>query len=342
MSDESLVLVANAGDDSISVFRCDGSSLERLSVTEGLKGCSNFAVDSERNLVHAAVKGDPAGIVTLSLDRETGQLDQLGRVDLPQGGMNYLWLTRNGTALLGAAYGAGYGFTARVDGGTVGAPAATVEFPNLHSVAASSDGRFAYFVSLGADVVAQYSLEDDLTLTPLDSETVAAPEGSGPRHLIFNDAEDILYVLTEFSGEVLRFNRDTTTGELTAVDATSTVNPDADLQQGVLGGDPQKEHAIWGADIHWGPGQKHLWVSERTESTLASVSVAADGSLTPPSDYVTTETQPRGFATSPDGTLLVAAGERSTEVSLYAVEGPELRLLDRAETGKGANWVRFL
>lgn len=342
MNAESLVLVANAGEGSISVFRCDGSSLQRLSVTQGLTGCSNFAVDAERNLVHAAVKGDPAGVVTLTIDRQTGQLDQVGRLDLPQGGMNYLWLTRNGTALLGAAYGAGYGFTSPVDGNTVAAPVATVEFPNLHSVATSSDGRFAYFVSLGADLVAQYSLGDDLTLTPLGSETVAAPEGSGPRHLIFNDAEDTLYVLTEFSGEILRFHRDTTTGELTAVDSTSTVDPDADLQQGVLGGDPLEENAIWGADIHWGAGQERLWVSERTESTLSAVDVASDGSLTPPSSYTVTETQPRGFATSPDGRLLVAAGERSTEVSLYAVDGGQLQLLDRAETGEGANWVRFL
>ncbi|NHU85690.1 lactonase family protein [Kocuria sp. JC486] len=342
MTVESLVLVANAGDGSISVFRCDGTSLERLSVTEGLTGCSNFAVDTERNLVHAAVKGDPAGIVTLSLDRETGQLGQLGRVDLPQGGMNYLWLTRGGTVLLGASYGGGYGITAPVDGTTVGAPVATVEHPNLHSVAASSDGRFVYFVSLGADLVAQYALDDDLGLTPLAAESAAAPEGSGPRHLIFNDAEDTLYVMTEFSGEVLRFSRDKSTGELTAVDATNTVDPDAQLQQGVLGGSPLDEHAIWGADIHWGADEQTLWVSERTESTLAAVEVAADGSLTPPENYTVTETQPRGFATSPDGRLLVAAGERSTQVSLYAVDGTELKLLDQAETGKGANWVRFV
>jgi 6-phosphogluconolactonase len=54
-----------------------------------------------------------------------------------------------------------------------------------------------------------------------------------------------------------------------------------------------------------------------------------------------TETQPRGFALSPDGAFLVAAGERSTTVSLYAVHDDELQLLQQAETGAGANWVRF-
>jgi len=55
-----------------------------------------------------------------------------------------------------------------------------------------------------------------------------------------------------------------------------------------------------------------------------------------------TETQPRGFAVSPDGRHLVAAGEKSTTVSLYAVRDDDLELLQRIETGRGANWVRFL
>ena len=70
--------------------------------------------------------------------------------------------------------------------------------------------------------------------------------------------------------------------------------------------------------------------------------VAPDGSLTAPSSFVVTETQPRGFAVSPDGRYLVCAGERSTSVSLYRVHGGELELLGRAETGSKANWVWFL
>ena len=47
------------------------------------------------------------------------------------------------------------------------------------------------------------------------------------------------------------------------------------------------------------------------------------------------------FALSPDGRFLVAAGERSTTVSLYAVDGDALDLVEQVETGRGANWVRF-
>jgi len=340
----SLVLVANAGDSSISTFRFDGGALERLGVTEGLTGCSSFAVDAERDLVYAAVKGTgdgPAGILTLSLDRDTGALTSRSRRDLPGGGMNYLALTRDGRGLLGASYGGGYGISCAVADGVVGEPVSRIEYPNLHSVLPSRDGRFAYFVSLGADLVAQYAIGDDLALTPLTPATVAAPAGSGPRHLLLNEAEDAVYVLTEYSGEVLHFARDTGSGTLELRGAASAVDPDRDLGHSAFGANPLEGHLIWGADLHWAGGGRRIWCSERTESTLGAVSVAADGSLTPPTGFTVTETQPRGFAVSPDGRHLVAAGEKSTTVSLYAVDGDRLDLLQRAETGRGANWVRF-
>lgn len=69
------------------------------------------------------------------------------------------------------------------------------------------------------------------------------------------------------------------------------------------------------------------------------MTVAADGSMTPPASFTVTETQPRGFAVSPDGRYLICAGERSTSIALYRVHGDELELVKRAETGHKANWV---
>ncbi|MGV9194491.1 lactonase family protein [Microbacterium sp. MC2] len=346
MTDSTLVLVANAGDGSISTFRLTGGRLDRLAVTDGVTGCSNFAIDAARDLVHAAVKGaadgEPAGILTLAIDRASGRLTPLRRRDLDRGGMNYLALTRDGTGLLGASYGGGYGITARVADGVIGEPVSTIEFPNLHSVLPSADGRFAYFVSLGADVIAQYALDADMHLAALTPETVAAPAGSGPRHLVLNPAQDAVYVLTEFSGEVLHFARDTAAGTLTPVGSALAHDPSKGLGHSEFGADPMANHFIWGADLHLGAGGRHLWASERTESTLGALAVAADGTLAAPEHFTVTEPQPRGFALSPDGAWLIAAGERSTTVSLYAVDGDRLELRQQAETGRGANWVRFV
>ena len=73
MTESHLVLVANAGDGSISTFRLTDGSLERLAVTEGLNGCSTFAVDSARDLLYAGVKGEPAAVGRLPEDL-AGQL----------------------------------------------------------------------------------------------------------------------------------------------------------------------------------------------------------------------------------------------------------------------------
>jgi 6-phosphogluconolactonase len=256
--------------------------------------------------------------------------------------MNYLALSHSGTILLGASYGGGYGFTSVIGDGVVGEPVSRIEYPNLHSVLPSADGRYAYFVSLGADLVAQYALADDATLTPLDPATVSAPAGSGPRHLLLNDAQDAVYVLTEFSAEVLHFARDTAEGTLELRGAADAFHPTKGLSRSRYGADPRAEHLIWGADLHVADGGRRLWASERTESTLGAVTVANDGTVSSAARFTVTEPQPRGFDISPDGAHLVAAGEQSTTVSLYSVDGDELELLDRAETCRGANWVRFV
>lgn len=342
MTDSVLVLVANAGDGAVTTFRLENGRLELLAVTDGLAGCSTFAVDATRDLVYAGVKGEPAGIRTLSLDRVSGRLTPRSRLDLPDGGMTYLALTRYGTGLLGASYSGGYGISCTIADGVVGDPVSRIEFPNLHSVLPSADGRFAYFVSLGADLVAQYALADDHQLVPLESETVAAPVGSGPRHLVFNEAQDAVYVLTEFSGEVLHYGRDIGTGTLTLQGSATAYDSTKQLGHSVYGADPLTNHYIWGADLHFGADGRRLWASERTESTLGAVAVAEDGSVSAPERFTVTETQPRGFALSPDGSYLVAAGEKSTTVSLYGVHGDELELVQRVETGSGANWIRFV
>ena len=74
-----LVLIANAGDGTVSALRLhregtEGARLEPLATSPVGPGVGTFAIDTDRDLVYAAVKGDPAAIVTLRLDRETGAL----------------------------------------------------------------------------------------------------------------------------------------------------------------------------------------------------------------------------------------------------------------------------
>lgn len=340
-----LVLVANAGESSITTFRQVDGVLERLAVTPGLPGVSTFAVDGDRNLVFAGVKGHDGGqaaIVTLALDRATGALTPTSRLDLPDGGVNYLALAREGSVLLAASYGGNYGFSARVRDGVVSEPSTRIEFAHLHSVLPSHDGDYAYFVSLGDDLIAQYAIAEDSSLQALTPATVAAPAGTGPRHLAVSASGEAVYVLTEFTADVLHFTRDRESGILTFAGATPAYDPSTGLAPSKLGLDPKTNHVIWGADLQFGAGEAHLWASERAESTLAALAISADGTVSAPAGFTTTEPQPRGIALSQDGGYLIATGERSDTVSVYAVHGADLEFLQQIETGAGANWVRFV
>jgi 6-phosphogluconolactonase len=59
---------------------------------------------------------------------------------------------------------------------------------------------------------------------------------------------------------------------------------------------------------------------------------------------LTTEPSPRGFNIDPSGRFLVAAGQKSDTVSLYAIapQDGSLRLVGKAPSGKGANWVNIV
>lgn len=341
MTRAALVLITNPGDAAIASYRLDGETLRPLAVTGGLPGTGTFAIDQQRDLVYAGVKGEPAGIVTLALDRSSGSLTPLSRRDV-DASLAYLTLANQGRLLLGASYGGGYGCVWPVAGdGRLGEPVARVEFPNLHSVVATE--QHAYFVSLGADLIAQYALADDGTLTPLEPPTVAAPAGSGPRHLVLSADGRNAYLMTEFSGEAIRFARDPGSGVLTRTEAVPAHDTGRGLGHSVFGADPVEHHYIWGADLHLTPDGHRLLCSERTESTLTTLEVAPDGQLLDQLAVSATEPQPRGFALSPDGDLVLAVGEKSDHVALSRLEPDGTPTpLDRVPTGAGANWVRAI
>jgi 6-phosphogluconolactonase len=56
-----------------------------------------------------------------------------------------------------------------------------------------------------------------------------------------------------------------------------------------------------------------------------------------------TEKQPRGFRIDPTGRFMVVSGEKSDTISSYAIgPGGALRLIGKAPTGKGSNWVEIV
>ena len=338
MSSPLLALVTNAQDGTVSTFRIADGRLERLAVSPVGAGCSTLAIDAERLLVYVGAK--PGSVVTCTLDRETGRLTKREETAAP-GSPTYLALTPHGDRLLGAFYHQGVGTCWPLDEGRLGEATPPVSHANLHSVVVTKDATQAYFVSLGEDAVVRYDLGVDGSLT--HGSPSPAPQGSGPRHIVLDATETAAYVITEFSGEVLRYARGTGTGDLALTAKQSAVDPSAGLAHSRYGADPTAEHLIWGADVHLSPDGRWVWASERSASTIATLPLGLSGEPGPATAFTPTETQPRGFGVTPDGAHLLAVGERSTTATLYEIGADgDLTVLDRQETGRGANWVRFV
>ncbi|WP_395728420.1 lactonase family protein [Nakamurella sp.] len=323
----------------MSTFLLGDGTLRRVAVSEIGPGCSALAVDPARRQIHVAVKGDQPAIVSCRIHGD-GRLEQMSRRDV-ESSLTYLTLTPDGRALLAASYGGGFGISLAVGDSGIGDLVSRIAHPNMHSCAVGPDGTTAYFVSLGADLIAQCAL-DGAALTPLDPPTVAAPSECGPRHLVLTRDGRHIYVMTEFSGEVLHYRR-SPDGILTLAGEAAASVPGRGLRPSRLGADPIAGHLIWGADLHLSLDEKICWASERSESTLATVPIDADGTPRSAERFTPAERQPRGFAVSPDGRYLLCTGEKSTTVSLFRTE-PDggLVFCEQAETGRGANWVRFL
>lgn len=338
MSTPVLALVANATDGTVSTFRIADGRLERLAVSPVGPGCSTLAIDPERHLVYVGAK--PSSIVTCSLDTNTGKLTTWDEAKVA-GSPTYLALTPHGDRLLAAFYHEGLAMCWPIDNGHLGDPSPAVSHANTHSVAVTKDTRHAYVVSLGEDAVVRYELGQDGSLT--HGSAAAAPTGSGPRHIVLNAAETSAFVVTEFSGEVLHYARDGASGELALTSQQSIVDASAGLAHSRYGADPTAEHLIWGADVHLSANGRWAWASERSASTIATLPLGLSGEPEPATAFTPTEAQPRGFGVTPDGKYLLAVGERSTTAALYDIgTNAQLTVLDRQETGNGANWVRFV
>lgn len=337
----SLVLIGNAKEGTIGAYSLDGDALVHIVDSAVGAGCSTFAVDSARDLVYSATKEPEPAIVTLRLDRETGALSEVSRAVVPHN-LAYLALTRDGALLLAASYHGGWGASWPVSDGVLGERSAPIEHANIHCVAADAAGHFAYFVSLGDDLVAQCRIEEDGSLTPLDEPAAHVAPGSGARHLILSADERSAYLMTEFTGMAIRFDRNPFTGMLEVAESVKAYDTTRGLTHSAFGADPQAGHLVWGADLHLTHDGRYLVCSERTESTLAAVGLDGDGRLTQVVAVTDTEAQPRGFSATPDGARLVVVGEGSGHAALHAIAyDGTFTVLDRVPTGAGPNWVRF-
>lgn len=346
------VYVSNAKSGTITRYLLDDKQgkLLLLGSTKAGDNVMPLSVSPDKSHLYASIRSEPFRVISYRIDPISGDLKQVGDANLPTSMAN-ISTDKTGRFLFAASYGGHVVSVSPIDdSGVVVREAQQVldTGRNAHAIHASPDNRFVFSSSLGDDEMMQYLFDEESgQLTPNSPASVKTEKYAGPRHFVFSNDGQYVYVLGELSGTVTTYEYDSNTGLLTLKGVSEGVPAkELALENGVppsikASNDLPK---IWTADMHLSADGRFLYVSERTKSIITTLSIDQNTGLPSYQHMTPVEQQPRGFALSKDGHFMVVSGENDANVGLYRVdvETGEFTKIDGAPTGDGANWVEIV
>jgi 6-phosphogluconolactonase len=336
-SGRTVVYVSSCDSHDIDVIALDEASgalrpVEKVALPGKAGSATPMAVSPDRRFLYVAMRAQPYSVACYAIDAGSGRLTLLDVGPLADS-MAYLAVDGSGRFLFGASYpGHKVSVSAIAADGVVGATTQVIaDLPNAHAIRTDPANRHAFVASLGSDTLRQYKFDAATgRLSPHAIEAVRFGDKDGPRHFVFHPDGRHVYLLCELSVLVYALDYDAAAGTMTPRQPLSYKTPGY-----AYNGDK------WaGADIRLTPDGRFLYACERTTSTITAFRVKEDGSLVHV-EQVPTETQPRTIAVDPSGRYLLAAGQLSDHVMVYAIdpEAGRLRIVARHPVGRNPNWM---
>ncbi|WP_447987169.1 lactonase family protein [Nitrospira sp. Nam74] len=329
-----IAYISNADSREISVLGLDEHGNVKIIETVAVAGnVMPLAIDPARKHLYASLRSEPYSVSTWAIDPDTGRLRPMQTVPLADN-MTYLSTDRSGRYLFGASY-SGH----KISVNSIGAQGEVNAKPlqvistgkHPHCIVIDSSNRFLLVPNLGDDLIMQYRFNEvGGGIAPNSPPAVATKKGAGPRHVAFHPDGRFVFCTNELDGTVAMY----------AFHESGTLTPHGSMSIMPAGFTAKP----WTADIHLTPDGRFLYASERSSNTIAACRVNGDsGKLTLIGNYAT-EMQPRGFNIDPGGKYLLAVGEKSHGLTIYAIHQKTgvLRKLSHMDVGKGPNWVEII
>ncbi|MGW9250190.1 lactonase family protein [Streptomyces badius] len=287
-------------------------------VITGVDNPSYLALHPSGCTVYAVAEQD-AGAVTAVGIAPDGAYEVLGSRSTGGSGTTHLSVHPSGRWLLSADYGSGSVAVHPIaEDGSLGErtdllthssppPGPGQGGPHAHQIVTTPDGGHVLAVDLGTDTVYTYTLDETAgTLTEV-SRAALAP-GSGPRHLAFHPGGRFAYLACELDDTLVVCAYDPATGALTPGSGQSTGT-------GSVTGYPSQP-------VVTGDGA-YVYLANRGPNSLTRYAVEGDGADLRLLDTVPVGGDwPRQLALSPDSSLLFAANQRSSTVTVFGI-GPD-------------------
>ncbi len=310
--------------------------LKLLGLAAEAKNPSFLAVHPGGKYLYAAIEDGGGAVGSFAIEKD-GSLRALTTESSKGSGNCHVTVDPSGKFVFAANYGSGSVAALPIGSdGSVGTAVGSFQHvgsgpdagrqkgPHAHSI--YPNGGFVYACDLGTDDVFIYRLGATGSLTPNDPPSGKVPPGSGPRHFAFHPKGGFAYANNEMTCTVTAFAHDAAKGALTAIQTLSTLPAGYTLTK--------KDST---AEIFCHPTGKFLYVSNRGHDTIAVFAIGADGKLALIQNAPANVKIPRGFAISPDGGWLVAAGQNSDSLASHKIDPATGKLTPAAKLeGVGA------
>jgi len=188
-----------------------------------------------------------------------------------------------------------------IDQDPVGPAPEQADGPHPHFADLTPDGRLVV-CDLGTDKVYLYDVSDAGKLTPVSN--VDLPAGYGPRHIVFDAAKGVAYLVGELSSNVATLTYDAAAGKFAVKQIVHVIPDDWTEHNG-------------SAAIRLSADGRFVYVSNRGNNSITVLATADDGTLTVVQRIATEGDFPRDFNWTADQSLLVVVHQNSDNASLF-------------------------
>jgi 6-phosphogluconolactonase len=297
----------------IQVFSLDleAAALKPLQVLEA-GGVAAFMVRSpDGRRLYVADESDGT-LASYAVASGTGCLELLNRVPC-SGHPVYVTLDARGEALVTCYFAEAQTEVFGIEAdGTLGASVCRVDSGReSHCTAFDPSQRFLFVPTRGDNWIAQYRYDPaHKRLTPNDPAVVPEQTGAGPRHLTFHPNGRWAYLVNELALTLSVYTFDAETGTLRPMHRDIAVAP-AEIEGGSA------------ADVHVHPNGKFVYVSNR-QGERSNIAIFAideqSGKLELIGHEPTRGKTPRNFALDPEGRILIAGNQESSDICVFRVD----------------------
>jgi 6-phosphogluconolactonase len=317
----------------------DTGALTAADIHEMGTSPSCLVLNAVGSCLYSANETDRAGdkkegtVSAFAVDRASGKLKPLNTVGSGGAGPTFVSIHPSGRFVLVANYFGGSvavlpiledgrlgtATDVKTDEGKVGPTKATNapkgsfaisghDRTHAHMIQADPAGRFVLHTDLGLDKIFTWKFDEKKgTLTPNDPATVSVPAGDGPRHFHFHPNGKWLYSIQEEGSNVVLFDYDATTGQLTSRQTVST------LPRGFAGSNFCSGIMV-SSDGHF------VYAGNRLHDSIGIFSVGEKGELTYVGEEWTHGNYPRSFNFDPTGRFLYCCNQRGDNIAVFGVD----------------------